>query len=119
MLQRSSLQHRDHLNIIAQWKLGKRNDSVTFSLQPFINKMGGAIASGIVGTTVILSGINEAASAADVTPEGLFIMKAAMLVLPLICILAGYMIYRHKFKIDDKLYAQILSDLKQRGDISL
>ena len=23
-----------------QWKLGKRNESVTFSLQPFINKMG-------------------------------------------------------------------------------
>jgi melibiose permease/lactose/raffinose/galactose permease len=31
-----------------QWKLGKRNDSITFSVQPFINKMGGAIASGIV-----------------------------------------------------------------------
>ena len=32
-----------------EWKFGKRNDSVTFSLQPFINKMGGAIASGVVG----------------------------------------------------------------------
>lgn len=43
-----------------QWKLGKRNESVTFSLQPVIYKVAGAVASGIVGVTVILSGINDA-----------------------------------------------------------
>ena len=102
-----------------QWKLGKRNDSVTLSLQPFINKMGGAVASGVVGVTVILSGINEATSKAEVTAQGLLIMKAAMLVLPLVCILVGYLVYRYKYKIDAKLYKQILSDLKERGDIQL
>ncbi len=100
-----------------QWKLGKRNDSITFSLQPFINKMGGAVASGIVGATVIISGISNASSASEVTPEGLFIMKVAMLVLPLLCILAGYLIYRYKYRIDQKLYLEILSDLEARGDI--
>ena len=102
-----------------QWKLGKRNDSVTFSLQPFINKMGGAIASGVVSFTVIVSGINDATSASDVTPAGLFMMKIAMFVFPLLCILAGYLIYRNKYKIDDKLYQHILSDLQARGDIKL
>ena len=102
-----------------QWKLGKRNDSVTFSLQPFINKMGGAIASGVVSFTVIVSGINDATSASDVTPAGLFMMKIAMFVFPLFCILAGYLIYRNKYKIDDKLYQHILSDLQARGDIKL
>jgi sugar (glycoside-pentoside-hexuronide) transporter len=100
-----------------QWKLGKRNDSITFSLQPFINKMGGAVASGIVGATVIISGISDASSAAEVTPRGLFIMKVAMLVLPFLCILAGYLIYRYKYKIDHKMYMEILSDLEARGDI--
>jgi Na+/melibiose symporter-like transporter len=102
-----------------QWKLGKRNDSVTFSLQPFINKMGGAIASGIVGTTLILSGINDAASKADVTEQGLLMMKTSMLVLPLLCIVAGYVVYRVKYKIDSKMYAQIVSDLEKRGDIHM
>lgn len=102
-----------------QWKLGKRNESVTFSLQPFINKMGGAVASGIVGVTVIISGINDAQSAADVTPEGLLIMKSAMLILPLIFILASYLIYRYKYKIDSQTYQQILLDLQKRGDINL
>jgi sugar (glycoside-pentoside-hexuronide) transporter len=101
-----------------QWKLGKRNESITFSIQPFINKMGGAVGSGIVGATIILSGINDAVTPEDVTTGGLLMMKVAMLLLPLVFILAGYMIYKFKYRIDAKMYAQILSDLKARGDIS-
>ncbi len=100
-----------------QWKSGKRNESVTFSVQPLINKIGGAAASGIVGVTLILSGINRAASPADVTVEGLLMMKVSMLALPLLCIVAGYIVYRKKYKIDAVLYGQIVSDLEKRGDI--
>ena len=102
-----------------QWKLGKRNESVTFALQPFINKIGGAIASGIVLATAIISGINSAETVNDVTDQGLLIMKVAMLVIPLIFILAGYAVYRAKFKIDGKMYKEILADLQERGDINL
>ncbi|NLL41903.1 MAG: sugar transporter [Firmicutes bacterium] len=102
-----------------QWKLGKRNESVTFSLQPFINKIGGAIASGIVGATVIISGINDAITPADVTAEGLWIMKFAMMILPLIFILVGYLVYRYKYKIDNTLFQQIITDLQARGDLKL
>ncbi|MCX7773573.1 MAG: glycoside-pentoside-hexuronide (GPH):cation symporter [Clostridia bacterium] len=102
-----------------QWKLGKRNDSITLSLQPFINKMGAAIASGIVGATVIISGMSDANSAADMTPQGLLIMKTAMLILPLLFIVAGYLVYRWKYKIDSKMYQQMLQQLEARGDIKL
>ena len=102
-----------------QWKLGKRNESITFALQPFINKMGGAIASGIVGATVIISGITDAYSAEDVTEQGLFIMKTAMLILPLVLIVSGYLVYRFKFKIDAEMYKRIVSDLVARGDLKL
>lgn len=99
------------------WKSGRRNDSITFSLQPFINKLGGAVASGIVSATVIVSGIKEAESAADVTEEGLFLMKMAMMVLPLICIVAGYILYLRKYKINRELYQRMMKELKERGDI--
>lgn len=99
------------------WKSGKRNESITFSIQPFINKMGGAIASGVVGAVVILSGIKEATSAADVTAEGLLLMKLFMFVFPLICIVIGFIIYLKKYKIDEKMYQEIIDDLKERGDI--
>lgn len=102
-----------------QWKLGKRNESVTFAVQPFINKLGSAIENGIVGAVVIISGINEAASAADVTQEGLLMMKSAMLIFPLLCIAAGYIVYLAKYKIDSKLYKKILSDLQESGDLNL
>lgn len=99
-------------------KLGKRNDSVTFSLQPFINKMGGAVSSGIVSAVVIISGIKDAESAADVTKGGLLMMKLAMLIFPLICILISYVIYRAKYKIDSKAYDAILKELRERGEIA-
>ena len=51
------------------------------------------------------------------TTEGLFMMKAAMFILPLISIAAGYLIYRTKYKIDKEYYDQIVADLKERGDI--
>lgn len=101
-----------------QWKLGSRNESITFSVQPFINKIGGAIASGIVGATLILSGINAAETPDDVTDSGLLMMKAAMLILPLIFIVIGYIIYKKKFKIDKEMFDRIIADLEERGDIT-
>ena len=96
-----------------QWKLGKRNEGVTFSIQPFINKLGGAVASGIVGYIIVISGINSAITPDDVTEKGLLLMKLAMLILPLISILAGFIVYLTKFKIDSAFFGKILSDLEK------
>lgn len=101
-----------------QWKLGQRNESITFSVQPFINKIGGAIGNGIVGVTLILSGINEAKTPDDVTESGLLMMKLSMLILPLIIIVIGYIIYRKKFKIDKEMFDRIIADLEERGEIT-
>lgn len=101
-----------------QLKLGHRNESITFSVQPLINKIGGALASGIVGATLIISGINSAATPEDVTAGGLLIMKIAMLIFPLIAIVAGYLVYRFKFKIDKEMFDKIVADLNARGDIN-
>jgi len=102
-----------------QLKLGKRNESITFSIQPFINKIGGAIATGVLGATLILSGINAAETPADVPEGGITIMKIAMLIFPLVAIVIGYIINMKKFKIDENRYAKILAELKTRGDIHL
>lgn len=117
-----------------EWKLGKRNESVSFAVQPFINKLGGAVGTGVVTVTLIISGINpisqkitqlEAAGAPaaeiealinSVTGTPIWIMKISMMLLPLLCILAGFVIYHKRFKIDENLYARILEDLKQKNN---
>ncbi len=100
-----------------QWKLGKRNESVTFALQPFISKLGGALANTIVGVVIIMSGINDAKSAVEVTAEGLMMMKTAMLVFPPILIIAGYLVYRKWYKIDTAFFDRMLFDLKDKGNL--
>ncbi|HEY8345389.1 MAG TPA: glycoside-pentoside-hexuronide (GPH):cation symporter [Bacillota bacterium] len=102
-----------------QWKLGRRNESITFSVQPFINKIGAALANGIVMATAVISGINAATTPEEVTAGGLLLMKSAMLILPLLFIVAGYLIYLFKFKIDKEMFDQILADLAARGDLKV
>jgi melibiose permease/lactose/raffinose/galactose permease len=113
-----------------EWKLGKRNESVSFAVQPFINKLGGAIGTGVLTVTLIISGINDISNTVSgMTPEAavqyinantpdsaVWIMKIAMMILPLICILAGFIVYYKKFKIDEKMYAQIVDELKARNE---
>lgn len=100
-----------------QWRTGKRNESVIFSVQPVINKLGGAIASGVVLATSIVSGINAAKTPDDVGAGGIMLLKIAMLVLPLLCIGVAYVIYRFKYKIDRAFYEKIVGELEARGDI--
>ena len=97
-----------------EWKFRKRNGSVTLSVQSFINKLGGAIANGVVGAIVIVSGMKTAETAADMTSEGLLIFKVAMMILPLVCIVIGFVIYRTKYILDEEMYAKIVEELDER-----
>ncbi|MBE6926590.1 MAG: MFS transporter [Ruminococcaceae bacterium] len=98
-----------------QWKLGKRNESITFSIQPFINKIGGAIATGIVSLTLILSGIKVDGGTVDaIGSDGKLIIKVAMFAIPLIMIVVGYIVYLKKYKISETFYSEMLKDLEAR-----
>ena len=101
-----------------QWKLGKRNESVTFSIQPLVNKIGGALATGLVSISVVLSGIKTgdvAAEAIDAT--GKLVVKGAMFILPLFFIVVGYIIYMKKYKLSEQFYGEIVGELKERGEL--
>ncbi len=110
-----------------EWKLGKRNEAASFAVQPFINQFGGAVSKGIVSFTLIISGINAIANAAGADParaeeivnatpgSAIWIMKISMMILPLICILVGFVLYQKKFIIDEELYAKIVDDLEEKN----
>ena len=98
-----------------EWKLGRRNESVTFSLQPFIYKLSNAIASGVVGITLIWSGIDVATTPGDVTEAGLRILRVAMLGLPMAMIVVSYLILRAKYRLDEEFYGTVVADLAERS----
>ncbi|MHA6525374.1 glycoside-pentoside-hexuronide (GPH):cation symporter [Tessaracoccus sp. G1721] len=98
-----------------EWKLGRRNESVTFSLQPFIYKLSNAIASGVVGVTLIWSGIDVARTPDDVTDAGLGILRVAMLGLPMALIIVSYVILRARYRLDEEFYGTVVADLAERN----
>lgn len=95
-----------------QWKLGRRNDSITLSLQPFIAKMGSALAAGVVGFTILLIELNKAQGPADLSSQDVMVFKIAMLILPMLVILLSYVIYHKKYKINEAFFRQIVEDLE-------
>ena len=100
-----------------QWKLGKRNESITFSIQPLINKIGGAMATGVVSVTLLLSGIKVDGGTAEVIDAGGKLMvKTSMFAIPLVMIVVGYIIYLKKYRISEEFYDQILADLESKTD---
>ena len=114
-----------------EWKLGKRNEAASFAVQPFINQFGGAASKGVISFTLIISGINMIANSlkgkdeatieqiiASTPDSAIWIMKISMMILPLICIIVGFILYSKKFRIDEKLYSEILADLEKRNSDS-
>lgn len=100
-----------------EWKLGRRNESITVSLQPFIYKGSNALASGIVGLTLLASGIASLSSDSDASAigdSGVLVVKVAMMVVPMVLTALSWLILRTKYRIDEPTYARIVSDLKER-----
>lgn len=94
-----------------QWKLGRRNESVTLAVQPFIYKASTAIGSGFVGLALVVSGISGAESAEDVSPVGIAAFKSVMLLVPMALMALSWLILRAGYRLDEDRYAQILAEL--------
>ena len=99
-----------------QWKLGRRNEAVTFALQPFVYKLSNALATGMVGATLLIGGITEGA---EIAPEaGQSAIKFSMIMIPMFLALVSYLILRAKYKLDEKTYAGIVEELRVREGVT-
>jgi melibiose permease/lactose/raffinose/galactose permease len=121
-----------------QWKLGSRNESVIFSVNPFMTKLAGAIQAGVFAVTLAVSGLNRYSSAISelendpfltkteinvqanalvqtISQSSKLMLRASMIVLPLLLIVTSYLIYMKFYNIDEQRYAQIITDLEQRA----
>ncbi len=99
-----------------EWKLGRRTESITFSLQPFIYKSSNALGTGMVGLALLISGVNQADSAADITTGGQVAFKVAMMVVPIMLVIISWAILRRTYTLDEGRYAEIVTKLRIREE---
>ena len=96
-----------------QLKIGHRDEGVILSVRPLLDKFGGAVAGGIVGSTAAAAGMISGHTYADITTHGITIFKLTMFLVPAILILCGVTVFIRKVKLDEKMHAEIVEKLEQ------
>lgn len=122
-----------------EWKTGKRNEGLIFSIRPFTTKLGSAIQQLVVmvvyltlNVTQTTNAISEAEKNAKIDPEVFteavkldvikdaiamvpadttMYMRAAMTFIPVVLLVGAFFVLRKKCTIDEKKYAQMLEDI--------
>jgi melibiose permease len=98
-------------------KLGRRSEAIAFSVQTFIVKLAMGLSLGLIGLGLE---IFQFVPAIDdvVQPQSDFTiigMRLLMFVMPVIGLIIGLAIFNKKHRLDEKLYEQIVMELKERG----
>lgn len=96
-----------------QLKLGHRDESLTLSVRPLIDKFGGAISNGVVGQVAVIAGMTTGATAASITAANQVKFKIAMLLLPAIFLALSMLIFAKKVIMSDQKHAEIVAELEK------
>ena len=123
-----------------EYQTGERNESVLFSLRPFMAKMSSALQQGIVALILVISGLYglsqqiadyEELKALDQITEDAFatevgnivaladdpmklLLRIGMTILPLILMTAAFFIIKKKYIIDEKTYRMMVEEIESR-----
>ena len=95
-----------------QLKNGKRNEAVTLSVRPMLDKIAGACSNGIVGAVAIAAGMIGSATAADMTAANIHTFKVWAFYVPLAVIILSGVVFLLKVKISEKMHADIVEQLE-------
>jgi melibiose permease/lactose/raffinose/galactose permease len=117
---------------------GERNESIVFSVRPFMTKLAAAIQQGIVSLVLILSGVfvysgqvadleieKAKGLVTDITMEANTILAAAtpsmklmlrigMGLIPMLCLILAFVLIKRKYIINEEKYDQMLEQLANR-----
>ena len=99
-----------------QLKLGHRDEALVLCVRPLIDKLSGAITSGIVGLTAVWVGMTAGATADSITADSLRNFQLVMFAAPLVLIALAAFIYRAKVTLTEKEHARIVRELEEKWD---
>lgn len=95
-----------------QWKNGVRNEAVTLSLRPLLDKIAGALSNGIVGFVAVASGMTGNATATTITTHGVQTFKMYAFYLPAALMAFSVIVFALKVTLTEKKHAKIVAELE-------
>ena len=101
-----------------QWKLGHRDESLTLSVRPLIDKLGGAMSNWLVSTIAVAAGMTTGASASTITTHQQSIFKLSMFGFPAAAMLIGAFIIARKITLTEARHAEIVEELENRFSVA-
>ncbi|KRM10207.1 glycoside-pentoside-hexuronide (GPH):cation symporter [Paucilactobacillus suebicus] len=97
-----------------QLKNGNRNESVTLSVRPLIDKVAGAISNGVIGIAAVHSGMIGNAKPSSISATQLLNFKSFMFYGPMVLILIAALTYLFKVHLTESKHAQIVKELETK-----
>ncbi|GMA70658.1 sodium:solute symporter [Leuconostoc litchii] len=97
-----------------QWKNGQRNEAVTLSLRPLLDKLAGAFSNAIVGFVAIAAGMTGNATFKDMTAGGIHTYKLYAFYIPAALMIISLLIFMFKVTLTEKKHAKIVAELEER-----
>ncbi|QGU78321.1 lactose permease [Streptococcus salivarius] len=101
-----------------QWKLGHRDESLTLSVRPLVDKLGGAMSNWLVSTIAVAAGMTTGASASTITTHQQSIFKLSMFGFPAAAMLIGAFIIARKITLTEARHAEIVEELEHRFSVA-
>ena len=96
-----------------EYKIGVRNEGVVFSLQTLIVKVTAALTA--LGIGVVLNGTQYVPGQKQSFTTVAFI-SSLMCIVPAICMIIAYIVYRMKYKLNDSMMKRIINTITARRE---
>lgn len=97
-----------------QLKNGVRNEAVTLSIRPLLDKIAGAFSNGIVGFVAVAAGMTGNATAKDITTHQVATFNAYAFILPGILMVFAIVVFAWKVKLTEKMHEDIVNELEAK-----
>lgn len=98
-----------------EWKNGRRDESVIFSMQTFVVKLSSGVAALVATIVLSIFQINSDETAEYVISSGSRIgLRASMTILPIAILIAGYVFFRRHYMLTDEKLAEINAQIGEK-----
>ena len=97
-----------------EWKNGKRNESVIFSMQTFVVKLASAISVLVAGVGIDVIGLDT--NAETQSASTIFGLRFIMIIIPIVGLIAAILYFRKKYQLTEERNKEIAEELRIRNE---